>query len=81
MVWLDEDGGKIHASVKRTFMSRFMNLLEERISYQIRYFGVGLNKVYFKTTQHEYVVNLNQRTDVHILLKRMINLSSILLSN
>ncbi|RYR43475.1 hypothetical protein Ahy_A08g039883 [Arachis hypogaea] len=67
MVWLDEDGGKIHASVKKVFVSRFVNLLEEGISYQIRYFGVGLNKGYFKTTYHEYVVNLNQRTDVHRL--------------
>ncbi|RYR05881.1 hypothetical protein Ahy_B06g085704 [Arachis hypogaea] len=69
MVLLDEDGGKIHASVKKAFVSRFVNLLEEGISYQIRYFGVGLNKGYFKTTHHEYVVNLNQRTDVHRLLE------------
>ncbi|RYR53460.1 hypothetical protein Ahy_A06g028588 [Arachis hypogaea] len=62
-----EMGGKIHASIKRVFVSRFMNLLEEEISYQIRYFGVRLNNGYFKTTHHEYVVNLNQRTDVHIL--------------
>ncbi|RYR03517.1 hypothetical protein Ahy_B06g082515 [Arachis hypogaea] len=61
MVYLNEDGGKIHASIKRAFVSRFMNLLEEGISYQIRYFGVGLNKGYFKTTHHEYVVNLNQQ--------------------
>ncbi|RYR17128.1 hypothetical protein Ahy_B03g061916 [Arachis hypogaea] len=27
----------------------------------------SLNKGYFKTTHHEYVVNLNQRTDVHRL--------------
>ncbi|RYR37759.1 hypothetical protein Ahy_A09g042642 [Arachis hypogaea] len=47
MVLLDEDGGKIYASVKRAFVSRFMNLLEEGISYQIRYFGVGLNNGYF----------------------------------
>ncbi|RYQ81513.1 hypothetical protein Ahy_Scaffold1g107422 [Arachis hypogaea] len=67
MVWLDEDGGKIHASVKKAFVSRFVNLLEEGISYQIRYFGVRLNKGYFKTTHHKYVVNLNQRTDVHRL--------------
>ncbi|RYR15210.1 hypothetical protein Ahy_B04g071936 [Arachis hypogaea] len=46
IVWLDEDGGKIHASVKRAFVSRFGN---------------------FKTTHHEYVVNLNQHTDVHKL--------------
>ncbi|RYR25410.1 hypothetical protein Ahy_B02g059134 [Arachis hypogaea] len=37
---------------------------DEEISYQIRYFGVGLNEGNFKTTHHEYVVNLNQRTDV-----------------
>ncbi|RYR18789.1 hypothetical protein Ahy_B03g063402 [Arachis hypogaea] len=67
MVWLDEDGGKIHASVKRVLVSRFVNLLKERISYQIRYFDVGLNEGNFKTTHHEYVINLNQRTDVHRL--------------
>ncbi|RYQ99731.1 hypothetical protein Ahy_B07g087719 [Arachis hypogaea] len=61
MVWLNEDGGKIHASVKKAFVSRFINLLEEGISYQIRYFGVDS----IRTTHHEYVVNLNQRTDVH----------------
>ncbi|RYR31511.1 hypothetical protein Ahy_B01g056312 [Arachis hypogaea] len=55
--------------LKRAFVSRFVNLLEEGISYQIRYFGIGLNKGSFKTTHHEYVVNLNQRTDVHRLLK------------
>ncbi|XP_052116546.1 uncharacterized protein LOC127746659 [Arachis duranensis] len=67
MVWLNEDGGKIHASIKRVFVSQFVNLLEEGISYQIRYVGVGLNKGYFKITHHEYVVNFNQRTDVHRL--------------
>ncbi|RYR54821.1 hypothetical protein Ahy_A06g030089 [Arachis hypogaea] len=58
-------GEKIHDSVKRALVSRFVNLLKEGISYQIRYFGVGLNKSNFKITHHEYVVNLNQRTDVH----------------
>ncbi|RYR68172.1 hypothetical protein Ahy_A03g014649 [Arachis hypogaea] len=59
MVWLDDDGEKIHASVKRAFVSRFVNLLEEGISYQIRYFGVGLNNGYFKTTHHEYFVSFD----------------------
>ncbi|RYR57300.1 hypothetical protein Ahy_A05g023024 isoform B [Arachis hypogaea] len=58
MVCLDED---------RVLVSRFVNLLKEGISYQIRYFGVGLNEDNFKTTHHEYVVNLNQHTDVHRL--------------
>ncbi|RYR78399.1 hypothetical protein Ahy_A01g003189 [Arachis hypogaea] len=65
MVWLDEDGEKIHASVKMALVSRFVNLVKEGISYQIRYFGVGLYEGNFKTTHYEYVVNLNQRTDVH----------------
>ncbi|RYR11280.1 hypothetical protein Ahy_B05g079742 [Arachis hypogaea] len=67
MVCLDENGGKIQASVKRFLVSRFVNLLKEGISYQIRYFGVGLNEGNFKTTHHEYVVNLNQRTYVYRL--------------
>ncbi|RYR00155.1 hypothetical protein Ahy_B07g088242 [Arachis hypogaea] len=52
-----EMGGKIHTSVKRIFVSRFVNLLEGGISYQTRYLGVRLNKGYFKTTHHENVVN------------------------
>ncbi|RYR29039.1 hypothetical protein Ahy_B01g053318 [Arachis hypogaea] len=60
MVWLDED---------MALVSRFVNLVKEGISYQIRYFGVGLNEGNFKTTHNEYVVNLNQRTDVHKLPK------------
>ncbi|XP_015939712.2 uncharacterized protein LOC107465236 [Arachis duranensis] len=54
MVLLDENGGKIHASIKRALVSRFVNLLKEGISYQIRYFGVGLNEDNFKTTHHEF---------------------------
>ncbi|RYR39305.1 hypothetical protein Ahy_A09g044811 [Arachis hypogaea] len=34
------EGGKIHASIKRALVSRFVNLLKEGISYQIRYFDV-----------------------------------------
>ncbi|RYR39165.1 hypothetical protein Ahy_A09g044630 [Arachis hypogaea] len=45
------------------------SLLKEGISYQIRYFGVGFNVDNFKTTHHGYVVNLNQRTNVYILLE------------
>ncbi|RYQ82028.1 hypothetical protein Ahy_B10g100604 [Arachis hypogaea] len=46
-----------------------MNLLKEGMTYQITYFGVGRNVDNFKITHHEYVVNLNQRTDVHGLLE------------
>ncbi|KAL4321534.1 hypothetical protein AHAS_Ahas14G0120100 [Arachis hypogaea] len=35
--------------------------------YKITYFGVGRNVDNFKTTYHEYVVNLCLRTDVHRL--------------
>ncbi|RYR02913.1 hypothetical protein Ahy_B06g081741 [Arachis hypogaea] len=35
MVWLDEDGGKIHALVKRAFVSRFVNLLKNGISHDM----------------------------------------------
>ncbi|XP_072054942.1 uncharacterized protein [Arachis hypogaea] len=68
MVCLDEDGRKIHTLVKRALVSRFVNLLREGISYQMRYFSIGFNVDNIKTTHHEYVVNLiNQRTDMHIL--------------
>ncbi|RYR02724.1 hypothetical protein Ahy_B06g081535 [Arachis hypogaea] len=63
-------GEKIHVSVKKDLMSRFVNLLRDNISYQIRYFSVGFNVGNFKITHYEYVTNLNQySTDVHILLE------------
>ncbi|RYR09635.1 hypothetical protein Ahy_B05g078017 [Arachis hypogaea] len=45
-------GEKIHASIKRALVSRSVNLLKKGISYQIRYFSVGLNESNFKTTHH-----------------------------
>ncbi|RYR54221.1 hypothetical protein Ahy_A06g029484 [Arachis hypogaea] len=49
------------------FVSRFVELLRERMVYQITYFSVGCNVGNFKTTHHEYMVNLNQYIDVYRL--------------
>ncbi|KAL4329919.1 hypothetical protein AHAS_Ahas13G0348200 [Arachis hypogaea] len=35
----------------------------------MRYFGFRFNLGNFKTTYYEYVINLNQRTDMHIVLE------------
>ncbi|RYR19612.1 hypothetical protein Ahy_B03g064446 [Arachis hypogaea] len=44
---------KKHVSVKMAFVSQFVNLLKEKISYQTRYFGVGLNVGNFKITHQD----------------------------
>ncbi|XP_057452036.1 uncharacterized protein LOC130743827 [Lotus japonicus] len=43
MVFMDSKGAKIHASIRRTLVYRFQNLLTEGRVYQISFFGVCEN--------------------------------------
>ncbi|MED6223315.1 hypothetical protein PIB30_072811 [Stylosanthes scabra] len=67
MIWLDEDGGKIHAVIKRNLVSRFVNASKEGDAYQITNFEVKLNGGNFRFTKHKYVIDLDHRTNVRRL--------------
>ncbi|KAL2898322.1 Replication factor A protein 1 [Bienertia sinuspersici] len=65
MVFLDEKGGKILASVKKTLIKRFSNLLHEGQLRVITNFGVGESTGNYKPTQHPYKINFFFTTLVH----------------
>ncbi|KAL2901048.1 Replication factor A protein 1 [Bienertia sinuspersici] len=57
MAFLDEKGSKIQASVKKTLIRRFANVLEEGQLRIIANFGVGQSIGNYRPTQHPYKIN------------------------
>ncbi|KAL2896630.1 Replication factor A protein 1 [Bienertia sinuspersici] len=57
MVFMDEKNGKIHATVNKTLIKRFLSLLTECRLIVITNFGVAQNNSNFRTTQHPYKIN------------------------
>ncbi|KAL2892350.1 Replication factor A protein 1 [Bienertia sinuspersici] len=66
MVFLDEKGSKIQASVKKSLIRRFTNLLEEGQLRIIANFGVGQSTGNYRPTQHPYKINFFFTTSVQI---------------
>ncbi|KAL2922309.1 Serendipity locus protein H-1 [Bienertia sinuspersici] len=62
MVLMDEKNGKIQATMKKTLIKRFVNLLTVCRLIVITNFGVAQNKSNFRTTQHPYKINFFPRT-------------------
>ncbi|XP_061344811.1 uncharacterized protein LOC133290699 [Gastrolobium bilobum] len=62
MILMDEQGGKIHATVKGTLQVR--KKIQEGDVYFVKNFKVGLNADMFRPTRHEYRLSFNLRTDV-----------------
>ncbi|XP_021742772.1 replication protein A 70 kDa DNA-binding subunit C-like [Chenopodium quinoa] len=56
MVLLDEQGGKIQASVKKSLLVIFQTKLAEGQVYNISNFGFGFNNGSYKPTGHEYKI-------------------------
>ncbi|KAL2923693.1 Replication factor A protein 1, partial [Bienertia sinuspersici] len=63
-VFLDEEGSKTQASVKKTLLKRFANLLEEGQLSIITKFGVDQSTGNYKPTQHPYKINFFFTTSV-----------------
>ncbi|XP_021860653.2 replication protein A 70 kDa DNA-binding subunit C-like [Spinacia oleracea] len=62
MVLLDAEGGKIQASIKKSFISKWQNVFLEGQAYNISYFGVGKNAGDYKPTMHPYKINFRMFT-------------------
>ncbi|XP_056691690.1 replication protein A 70 kDa DNA-binding subunit C-like [Spinacia oleracea] len=62
MVLLDAEGGKIQASIKKSFISKWRNVFLEGQAYNISYFGVGKNAGDYKPTMHPYKINFRMFT-------------------
>nr|GEX88881.1 AAA-type ATPase family protein/ankyrin repeat protein [Tanacetum cinerariifolium]GEX88905.1 AAA-type ATPase family protein/ankyrin repeat protein [Tanacetum cinerariifolium] len=64
MVLMDEEGCKIHASVKETLVSEFDSKLEQGQSYYLSDFGVTERKAKHHVVAHEYRINFYHITKV-----------------
>ncbi|XP_061354913.1 uncharacterized protein LOC133299465 [Gastrolobium bilobum] len=62
MVLMDEQGGRIHATVKGSL--QVWKKIHEGECYFIKKFGVGFNSDIFRPTRHQYHLSFNLRTDV-----------------
>ncbi|XP_056686315.1 uncharacterized protein [Spinacia oleracea] len=62
MVLLDAEGGKIQASIKKSFISKWRNVFLKGQAYNISYFGVGKNAGDYKPTMHPYKINFRMFT-------------------
>ncbi|XP_061353924.1 uncharacterized protein LOC133298613 [Gastrolobium bilobum] len=66
MVLLDEQGGRIHATVKGSLPVR--KKIHEGDCYFIKKIGVGFNSEVFRPTRHQYRLSFNLRTDLRSIV-------------
>nr|GEU56430.1 hypothetical protein [Tanacetum cinerariifolium] len=64
MVLIDEEGCKIHASVKKTLVSEFDKKLEQGKCYYLSDFGVTERKANHHVVSHKYQINFYHITKV-----------------
>ncbi|XP_068483227.1 uncharacterized protein [Phaseolus vulgaris] len=64
MVLQDEEGVRIHASVRRTLIYKFHNQICEDRVYSIQSFTVASNLGSYRTTKHEYKINFQYDEDI-----------------
>lgn len=57
-------GGKIHATIRKTLIYKFEKELKEGMVYSINFFGVVSNGGNFRTTRHGYKLNFQMGTKV-----------------
>ncbi|CAJ2649029.1 unnamed protein product [Trifolium pratense] len=57
MVLMDSEGGRIHATVKKTLIYKFKDDLSEGKVYSFENLGVSTNGGAYRTTQHRYKLN------------------------
>ncbi|MQL78765.1 hypothetical protein Taro_011183, partial [Colocasia esculenta] len=63
-ILIDEKGGKIQATMKKSLFNKFSCQLKEDSSYVITNFGVGENIGSYKPTQHAFRINFLYSTSV-----------------
>ena len=57
-------GDKIHMTVRKTLVFKFVNVLSEGEADKMSHFGVGRNVGNFKITKNQYKLNFERRTNV-----------------
>ncbi|KAL2921030.1 Replication protein A 70 kDa DNA-binding subunit E [Bienertia sinuspersici] len=75
MVFVDEKGDKIQATVKRSLLLRFGSILHEGRVYSISRFGVGQQSGDYRPAKHAYKMNFLSTTTVEQLFELDIPIS------
>ncbi|GAU47399.1 hypothetical protein TSUD_372880 [Trifolium subterraneum] len=75
MVLMDNDGGRIHATIKKTLIYKFKNDLIEGKVYCFENLGVSTNGGAYRTTHHPYKMNFQYTSVVQRLSNFEINIS------
>ncbi|KAK2454686.1 replication protein A 70 kDa DNA-binding subunit [Trifolium repens] len=64
MIFLDQDCGKIHATVRKDLIPLFKDEIREGCTYVFERFMVAKNDVAFRSTLHKHKLNFMRRTKV-----------------
>ncbi|KAJ1396462.1 Nucleic acid-binding, OB-fold [Sesbania bispinosa] len=64
MVFLDSEGVKIQASIRKPMKKKFKDLVVESEVYKMYFFGVVQNLGLYRATRHEYKLLFHSRTKV-----------------
>ncbi|KAK2428600.1 replication protein A 70 kDa DNA-binding subunit [Trifolium repens] len=64
MIFLDQDCGKIHATVRKDLIPLFKDEIREGCAYVFERFMVAKNDVAFRSTLHKHKLNFMRRTKV-----------------
>ncbi|KAK7255524.1 hypothetical protein RIF29_28937 [Crotalaria pallida] len=64
MVFLDQHGDKIQATVRKTLVYKFVDQLKEGVVYRFAYFSVVPNTGSYRATHHEHKLVFQMRTTV-----------------
>ncbi|KAJ1375657.1 Nucleic acid-binding, OB-fold [Sesbania bispinosa] len=62
MVFIDEEGGRIEATVPKNFMMKFSQAVAEREVYRLSNFGLTENSGKFRAAHHEFKIVFNGGT-------------------
>ncbi|KAK2401733.1 replication protein A 70 kDa DNA-binding subunit E [Trifolium repens] len=63
MVLMDVDGDRIHCSIKKTLLYKFVSDIKEGRVYSLENLDVATNGGSYKTTKHPYKLNFHYDTD------------------
>ncbi|VFQ95799.1 unnamed protein product [Cuscuta campestris] len=64
MVFMDEHGTTMHATVRRSLVGTFEKRIKEGYVYVFAYFGIGISSGNYRTSRHEFWLNFQPRTTV-----------------
>jgi len=67
-----QEGGKIHASIRRTLIYKFQNEISEGKVYGIQNFSTTPNGGIYRTSHHPYKINFQFGTKVTLLDAKLV---------